>query len=62
MLTLMQPPTLPYEFHQLNAFCYAFRDGQFGSVVNYGTPMKFFKFFSLSGFLIYRSGGHIAWK
>ena len=56
--------TAPYpsEFHQLTAYCDANWGGKFGSAVEYGTTLKIFKFRSLSGFLICRSGGPIAWK
>ena len=50
------------EFHQLTAYCDANWGGQFGSAVEDGTPLELFKFRSLSGFLICRSGGPIAWK
>ena len=52
----------PSEFHQLAAFCDANWGGQFGSAVEDVTPLKLFKFCSLSGFLICRSGGPITWK
>ena len=44
------------------AFCDAKWGGQFISAVEDGTPLKLFKFRSLSGFLIRRSGEPIAWK
>ena len=50
------------EFHQLTAFCDADWGGQFGSAVEEGTPLKMFKFRSLSGFLIFRYGGPTAWN
>ena len=52
----------PPEYHQLTAYCDAKWGGQFGSAVEYGTPLGLFKLRSLSGFLIYRSRGPIAWK
>ena len=36
--------------------------GQIGNSVPDGTPIELFKFRSLSGYIIYRSGGPIAWK
>ena len=56
--------TAPYpsECHQLTAYCNANWGGQFGSAVKDSTPLKLFKFRSLSGFLVCRSGGPIAWK
>ena len=50
------------ELHQLTAFCDANWGGQFGSSAKDGTPLELFKFRSLSGFLIYCSGGPIASK
>ena len=50
------------EFHQLTAYCDANWGFQFGSAVEDGTPLELFKFCSLSSFLIFRSGGPIAWK
>ena len=44
------------------AFCEANWGGQFSSAVEDGTPLELFKFRSLSGFLICRSGGPIACK
>ena len=52
----------PSECHQLTAFCNANWGGQFGSAVEDGTPLELLKLRSLSGFLICRSGGPIAWK
>ena len=50
------------ECHQLTAFCDANWGDQFGIAVEEGTPLELFKFSSLSGFLICRSGRPIAWK
>ena len=36
--------------------------GQFGNSVKDGVPLELFKYRSLSGFLICRSGGPVAWK
>ena len=52
----------PSEYHQLTAFCKANWGGKFDSAVKEGTPLEMFKFSSLFGFLIHRSGGPIAWK
>ena len=49
-------------FHQITALYNACCGGQFGSAVDEGTSLEFFKFHSLSGFLIFRSGGPMAWK
>ena len=56
--------TAPYpsECYQLTAYCDANWGSKFGSAVEDGTPLKFFRFRYLSGFLICRSGGPIAWK
>ena len=53
---------LPSECHQRTAFCDANWGGKFGSAVEYGTTIELFKFRSLSGFIICRSGGPIAYK
>ena len=50
------------EFHKLMAFCDANWGGQFVNEFKEGTPLGFFKSRSLSGFLVCRSGGPIAWK
>ena len=52
----------PSEYHQPTSYCDTNWGGQFGSAVEDGTPPELFKFRSLSGFLICRSGGPIAWK
>ena len=52
----------PSECHQLTAHCDANWGGQFGSAVEDGTPLELFKSRYLSGFLICRFGGPIAWK
>ena len=52
----------PSEFYQITAFCNDNWGGQFGSAVKDGNPLELFKFRSLSGFLICRSGGPIARK
>ena len=52
----------PSECHQLNAYCDTNWGGQFGSAVEDSTPLELFKLRSLSGFLICRSGGPIAWE
>ena len=44
------------------AYCNENWGGQFGSAVKDGTPLECFKYRSLSGFLMCRSGGPIAWK
>ena len=55
-------PPSPSESHQLTAFSDACWGGQFGNVVPDGTPLELFKFRSLSGYVICRCGGPIAWK
>jgi hypothetical protein len=47
---------------RLTGFTDACWGGQFGNAVPEGTPLELFKFRSLSGYLICRSGGPIAWK
>ena len=55
-------PPSPSEIHELTAFCDANWGGQFGNAVEDGTPLELFKYRSLSGFLICRNGGPIAWR
>ena len=52
----------PSESHNLIAFSDACWGGQFGNAVADGTPLELFKFRPLSGFVICRSAGPIAWK
>jgi len=47
---------------QLTAYSDACWGGQIGNSVPDGTPIELFKLRSLSGFLVCRSGGPIAWK
>ena len=54
-------PPSPSECHQLTGFSDACWGGQFGNYVEDGTPLELFKFCSLSGYLICRSGGTITW-
>jgi hypothetical protein len=55
-------PPSPAECSRLTGFTDACWGGQFGNAVPDGTPLELFKFRSLSGYLICRSGGPIAWK
>jgi len=55
-------PPSPGECHQLTAYSDACWGSQIGNSVPEGTPLELFKFRSLSGYLICRSGGPIAWK
>eukprot|EP00804_Cyclotella_cryptica_P030273 CCRYP_019237-RA/>CCRYP_019237-RA protein AED:0.06 eAED:0.03 QI:0/0/0/1/0/0/3/0/1322 len=55
-------PPCPADCQRLTAFSDACWGGQFGSAVDDGTPLELFKFRSLSGFVICRAGGPIAWK
>eukprot|EP00804_Cyclotella_cryptica_P026709 CCRYP_007942-RA/>CCRYP_007942-RA protein AED:0.35 eAED:0.34 QI:0/0/0/0.66/0.5/0.33/3/0/1904 len=56
------PPPSPSDCHNLTAFSDACWGGQFSAAVKDGTPLDLFKFRSLSGFIISRAGGPIAWK
>eukprot|EP00804_Cyclotella_cryptica_P009045 CCRYP_003142-RA/>CCRYP_003142-RA protein AED:0.35 eAED:0.14 QI:0/0/0/1/1/1/2/0/1801 len=56
------PPPSPADCRNLTAFSDACWGGQFSSAVPDGTPLELFKFRSLSGFIISRAGGPIAWK
>jgi hypothetical protein len=55
-------PPSPSECHNLTAYSDACWGSQIGNAVPDGTPVELFKFRSLSGFVICRSGGPIAWK
>jgi hypothetical protein len=55
-------PPSPSESMQLTAYSDACWGGQIGNSVPDGTPIELFKLWSLSGFLVCRSGGPIAWK
>ena len=55
-------PPSPSECNQLTAYSDANWGGHFGSAVPDGTPLELFKYRSLSGYLICRTGGPIAWK
>ena len=55
-------PPSPAECHELTSYSDACWGGQFGNYVEDGCPLELFKFRSLSGLLICRSGGPIAWK
>eukprot|EP00984_Skeletonema_dohrnii_P036191 scaffold36890_cov316-Skeletonema_dohrnii-CCMP3373.AAC.1 len=47
---------------QLTSFADACWGGQIGNALPDGTPIELFKFRSLSGFVICRTGGPIAWR
>ena len=55
-------PPAPGDVSRLTAFSDACWGGQFGNAVPDGTPLEMFKFRSLSGYVICRSGGPISWK
>ena len=55
-------PPCPADCHRLSAYCDACWGGQFGNSVENGTALELFKYRSLSGFLVCRCGGPIAWK
>jgi hypothetical protein len=55
-------PPLPVECHKLTGFSDACWGGQFGNAVPDGTPLELFKFRSLSGYVVARSGGPISWR
>jgi hypothetical protein len=52
----------PGDVQRLTSFSDACWGGQFGNAVPDGTPLELFKFRSISGFVICRSGGPISWK
>ena len=55
-------PPSPGDVQRLTSFSDACWGGQFGNAVPDGTPLELFKFRSISGFVICRSGGPISWK
>eukprot|EP00956_Cyclotella_meneghiniana_P030923 scaffold79637_cov24-Cyclotella_meneghiniana.AAC.1 len=55
-------PPSPGDVQRLTSFSDACWGGQFGNAVPEGTPLELFKFRSISGFVICRSGGPISWK
>ena len=55
-------PPSPSEVMQLTSFTDACWGGQFGNALPEGTPIELFKFRSLSGYVICRSGGPVAWR
>jgi hypothetical protein len=55
-------PPSPGDVQRLTSFSDACWGGQFGNAVPDGTPLALFKFRSISGFVICRSGGPISWK
>ena len=55
-------PPSPAECHKLTGFSVACWGDQFGNAVPDRTPLKLFKFRSLSGYVVARSGGPISWR
>jgi hypothetical protein len=55
-------PPSPSECDRLTAFSDACWGGQMGNSIPDGTPIKLFKLRSLSGYILCRSGGPLAWK
>eukprot|EP00956_Cyclotella_meneghiniana_P016782 scaffold26800_cov39-Cyclotella_meneghiniana.AAC.1 len=55
-------PPSPGDVQRLTSFSDACWGGQFGNAVLDGTPLELFKFRSISGYVICRSGGPISWK
>jgi hypothetical protein len=56
------PPPSPGDCHSLTAFSDACWGGQHGNAVKDGVPLELFKYRSMSGYVICRTGGPIAWK
>jgi hypothetical protein len=56
------PPPSPADCYNLTAFSDACWGGQVGNSVPDGTPLELFKLRSMSGFLICRTGGPLAWS
>jgi hypothetical protein len=55
-------PPAPGDCHKLTAFSDACWGSQIGNAIPDGTPLELFKLRSMSGFLICRTGGPLAWK
>ena len=55
-----QPPTFERS-HLMKTYSDACWGGQFGNAVKDGTPLELFKFRSMSGAIVFRCGGPIAW-
>lgn len=55
-------PPSPGDVQRLTSFSDACWGGQFGNSVPDGTPLELFKFRSISGYVICRTGGPISWK
>ena len=55
-------PPSPGDVTRLTSFSDACWGGQFGNAVPDGTPLELFKFRSISGYVICRTGGPISWK
>ena len=55
-------PPAPGDCSNLTAFSDACWGGQVGNAVPDGTPLELFKLRSMSGYLICRTGGPLAWK
>ena len=55
-------PPAPGDCSRLTAFSDACWGGQIGNALPENTPIELFKFRSISGFVICRTGGPIAWK
>jgi len=55
------PPSVS-EVMRLTSFADACWGAQFGNVLPEGTPIELFKFRSLSGYVICRTGGPVAWR
>eukprot|EP00956_Cyclotella_meneghiniana_P012765 scaffold18160_cov36-Cyclotella_meneghiniana.AAC.4 len=55
-------PPSPGDVQRLTSFSDACWGGQFGNAVPDGTPLELFKFRSISGYVICRTGGPISWK
>ena len=55
-------PPAPGDCSRLTAFSDACWGGQFNNTVPDNTPIELFKFRSISGFVICRTGGPLAWK
>jgi hypothetical protein len=55
-------PPAPGDVSRLTGFSDACWGGQFGNAVPDGTPLELFKYRSISGYVICRTGGPISWK
>ena len=55
-------PSSPEDHHRLTTYSNACRGSQIGNAIRAGIQLPLFKFRSMSGAILFRSGGPITWK